>query len=153
MSDLFPLDFEALKKGDVIPEERIEKIYNVSRRRDPERYRLSMLRLKGDIEQARGDLVCRSKKYAIHVLLDQEAEGHTWDRFNHGAREMLRNTERRARVDRGGFNGAQVAVAESRDRTMTMLALANKKEIAKTEREKRLIAGTVPEREKDKGGE
>lgn len=47
-AERFPLDFDALNRGDVIPAERIESIYNVTRREAT--YRLKMMHLAEQIE-------------------------------------------------------------------------------------------------------
>jgi hypothetical protein len=138
-SEPFPVDFDALRKGDVIDAIRIERIYNVRRATQPDRFRLSTLKLREDIERRRPDLLCRSVGDDVQIMTDQEAEAHTWDRIGSAVRQMGRSTTRRAVIDRSGFSDSQKAVAESRDRAATMLALANRKELAKAERESRML--------------
>lgn len=139
-NDMFPLDFESLNKGDVITESQLEQIYQLERRKDPDRFRLKMLALREDIERARPDLLCRCDGADVRIMTDQEAEEHTWERFAHAVRSMGRNAKRRAVIDRSAFDDTQTKIAESRDRAATMLALTTRKELAKAEREKRLLA-------------
>ena len=144
MSEPFPMDFASLEKGDVISDAQIQRIYLINRMKEPDKYRLKMLTLRDEIERKRPDLLCRSDGHNIRIMTDEEAEQHTWDRIGHAVRSMGRNAQRRAVIDRSEFSGSLTAVAESRDRAATMLALANRKELAKSEREKRLLLAPKP---------
>jgi hypothetical protein len=149
MSDMYPLDFDTLKKGDVIAETQLEQIYQVNRRKEPDKFRLKMLTLREDIERARPDLLCRCDGADVRVMTDQEAEEHTWERIGHAVRSMGKNTKRRAVINRSGFDDVQMKTAESRDRASTMLALSTRKVLARANREARLLAAP---KKKPEGG-
>jgi hypothetical protein len=62
---------------------------------------------------------------------------------------MGKNTKRRAVINRSGFDDVQMKTAESRDRASTMLALSTRKELARANREARLLAAP---KKKPEGG-
>lgn len=130
MSDVHPLDFAALNKGDVVPQEHIERIFNLSYNRDPERFRLAMLQLRKQIEERRKDLLVRCKGTRLEILTDHQAEDHTVDRYGKLVAAQLRTTQNRARIDRSGFDELEIKKAESWDRAMTGQALSAQKAVA-----------------------
>lgn len=94
---LYPLDFDALSKGDVIPAEKIEMI--TSEKRGTNEYRFKALRLSGRIQDEmrdRGTPVTISfKGDDIVILTDQEASVHNAMLFGQWLRRLA-GTHRRS---------------------------------------------------------
>lgn len=84
--EIFPLDFNSLRKGDVIPASKIEAIYKVSR--ELRVYSAKQLQLLGMIERRTGfrAVVAGSD---IRVLRDDEYAKHTTGRVRGAARKIL----------------------------------------------------------------
>lgn len=139
MSDAFPLDFDALQKGDVIPSQKIEKIYQVNLLRDPSKFQLRALGLSQQIHDERPDLLARVDGNTVRVMTDVEAEEWTNTQVVKAVSSIARNAKRRAVIDRGGFDEQQTRVAESRDRAITALAIMTRKQLAKARREEMLL--------------
>jgi len=99
---LYPLDFNALQKGDVIPPEQIEKIYNVNRE-DVKAYQLKKLVLASQIERELGDrgrsVTVRGDGDSLRILTDPEAAEYNAKRFRHGLRAATRSHKRTMCVD------------------------------------------------------
>jgi hypothetical protein len=118
MSNVFPLDFEAINKGDVIPQSKIEQIYLTQYRADPKAYAFAQMKLCNAIRESRPDLSAhiRSRDLDIEVMSDEQAEAHTQRRFEQARRTIATNAVRRASIDRSDFDSAKKAVAETNDR-------------------------------------
>lgn len=139
-SQHFPLDFDALEKGSVVPPEQIERIAQVKRDKDPQKFAFAAMGLRDQIERERPDLVARIDGGSIRVLHDAEAERWTFEQTTIAVKRIGRNAARRARIVRDKFDNEQMRLAESRDRAVTALALFTRKEIRRAQREQLLIS-------------
>lgn len=143
-SERFPLDFDTLQKGDVVPAEIIQKAFPRvvgDVRSYTTEFRLLQMRLKEMIEDARPDLVTACELDTIRILTDLEADSATVGRIRNAVRAIGRNHQRRARIDRSDFTPEQVRSAEHHDRMATMVHLAARKALTKADSERRLAAG------------
>ena len=134
-NDLLPLDFEALKKGDVIDVVQINRAYD-----NGVPFWQKQLRLVGEIEKHRPDLVIRTRKDTIVIMSDPEASDCLWERTKKDARSMQRNAKRRGRINVTALDQRQRRVCEHRDIVSGMLAVQAVKGINKAERDQRVLA-------------
>ena len=97
----YPLDFDSLKKGDVINSETISSIYSVPVGSD--KYKLGMLALQGQIEKElaiRGLLVTvKGFRYELKILTDPEAAIYNQKRFDDEKNALYRVYARKIAVD------------------------------------------------------
>lgn len=153
-SEPFPLDFEALQKGDVLSREQIVKALGrpiVGERLTPfdeHRFRMLAMQLGGMIESERPDLVVGYHHDTIRILTDIEAEEATKRRCRSAVRSIGRNARRRAAIDRSEFSAEQLREAETNDRSITALALMTRKELARAQREL-LLSGKAEDDDED----
>lgn len=138
-NDLHPLDFSKLEKGDVIPQELIERAYLINRDVNYDRFRFAQMDLVEQIETRRTDLWPRSQGASVLVMTDAEAEEYCKKRVHDLVRALARTTGRRFRINRETFSPEARAEAESRDRTYSGLALLTGKELRKAESMARLV--------------
>jgi hypothetical protein len=134
MSELHPIDFQALTKDSTIDQAQIERIYNVRKQQAPEAYRLCQLRLSHDIEHNRRDLLCRIQGDGIRIMTDSEANEHTWDEYRRGVRKIAKQARRRTAIDAASLPEGERRVAELRDAHVTAQAIMNRKALAKAKR-------------------
>lgn len=140
-SELFPLDFEALNKGDTITQNQIESIYQTRYAIAPDEYRRKMMDLGSRIERERpGELLVKYDGLTLRIMTDHEADEVTHKRIVHAVGTIGRNSHRRAAINRDEFSGEQKKVAESRDMFATTLALATRKELRRAKREQMLLS-------------
>lgn len=97
----FPLDYEALKKGDTIPAARVEKIAGVLR--GSEGYEFAVLKVCKQIER---ELAVRERLWTVVVrgedvviLTDAQAATYTDDQQRQAMRRLKRNFHRQVAVD------------------------------------------------------
>ena len=111
-----PLDFDALRKGDVITIEEIERITGC--KSDTTAYALKSMSLCEKIMVAKenhGDpVVAKVDKLAIRILLDHEAAVYCDGTFRAGLRKMGRGCERQSKVDTRQLTSEQIAKHERR---------------------------------------
>ena len=134
-TELLPLDFEALKKGDVIDAVQIDRAYD-----NGVPFWQKQLRLVGEIEKHRPDLVIRTRKQTIVILSDPEASDCLWERTKKDARSMRRNAKRRGRIDVSALDARQRRVCEHRDIVSGLLAAQAVRGISKAEKDQRILA-------------
>lgn len=100
-AERFPLDFDALQKGDIVPAETIEAAYGVTR--DDRAYPLSVLRLKKEIEvqlEALGrPVTTKGEGDCIRVLTDEEALVYNARSFESDVRGLYRAQRRMMQID------------------------------------------------------
>lgn len=98
----YPLDFDALQKGDVITPEQITEIFGIEPS-DRSNYQWSLRSLARTIErqmQRRGRPVTVDiRGYSIHVLTDKEAIRANEDEYQAGWRRMKRRYKKMLEVD------------------------------------------------------
>lgn len=141
VSMLWPLDFDALQKGDVISQERIEAIYRV-KFSDADTYRLAVMKLVERIEAERSDLYPRTSKNTIVIMTDAEAEAYNCDRMKKHVEALQRDTRRRGRIERKEFDDAGRRAAESRDIGYGALAAISARALRKANQEAKLLASS-----------
>lgn len=144
-SDAFPLDFAALEKGTVIPQEQIESIYQVRHATTPDEYHFKAMALSQQIEQERPDLLARVDGLSVRVMTDAEADEVTDKRIDQAVRSIRRNAKRRAVINRDGFSEEQKKIADVRDRNATALMIMTSKQLRAARREKLLLAARTDE--------
>lgn len=96
-AEKYPLDYDLLKKGDLIPPEHVETVVKMSR--TSPQYGLKVLAFKQQIEselEARGrPMVLKCEKGGLKVLTDEEARPYTEQQFRqhqHGLRRAHMRT-------------------------------------------------------------
>lgn len=142
MDDTFPLDFESLRKGDVIPQEKIEKIYLCKRSEKPDEYPWKVVGLCEQIRSRRPDLeahVC-GRDNGIAILTDAEAENKTQSDIERAQQKIITTTKRRASIDRTHFDEQARRIAEYNDRQNQMVMMMNRKSLNERRREIALLA-------------
>lgn len=116
----YPLDFDALNKGDQIPQERLEEITGT--RRGTQEHSFAVLALRGRIMaelRDRGKHVSvRISHGALQVLTDEQAAVYNVRLFRHGLRKSVRSYKRLANVNAQGLDSAQ-----KRDHDRNLLVL------------------------------
>lgn len=153
MNDAFPIDYEALKKGDVIPQEKIESVYQVKYRERPEDYGFKQMDLCECIRLNRKDLLAHVRCHGKGILImsDQEAEAKTQSDIARAQRGIIRTTKRRASIDRTGFDETALKVAEYNDRQNTVCAMFIRRDLVARRRETavlQLVARATQQEEK-----
>lgn len=122
----FPIDFDALKKGDDIPVSVIEHISGT--KYGTTAYNTAALQLRDKIEsrlKEREDplhVVIESRLGVIHICTDKEATRVAYSRVEHACASLRRNTIRLTRVDTGNLSQAELA---DHDRRLRMASLMN----------------------------
>lgn len=144
-TDAFPLDYEALQKGDVITQERIEAIYQVRYQNDPKQFQFRAMSLIESIESERPDLLARVDGQTVRIMTDIEADEVTNDRIERHVRGIGRNAKRRAVINRDGFSDEQKKISDVRDRNATALMIMTRKQMRAARREKLLLAASNEE--------
>lgn len=104
-----PFDFDRLKKGDIIPVERIESLSRVSR--DSARYSLIALKYKDQIEselESRGrPVTVKIDRGNLVILTDSEAAEYNKTQFDARKRQMGASHRRAMQVDIGQLSDDQ----------------------------------------------
>lgn len=133
MDNTFPIDFDALRKGDMIEQSKIESIYLVKFKDDPNAFRFSQMRLMGEIRSHRRDLAAHVKTSGncLEILSDEQAEDHTRRQFEQSRTRITTVTRNRASIDRSAFEASKLSAAESQDRLQQVSSL----ELRKLEKE------------------
>lgn len=101
-AERWPVDFDALKRGDVIPSERVERVYGVSR--EDRAYSLAAMRLAKLVStffrRERGEnVVVVCVRDDIRILTHAEQARHVRRQERIRRRSYLRNIEAGAAVD------------------------------------------------------
>ena len=99
----FPLDFDAIEKGDVISQEEVEEIVGMEKEKDPEKFNLLRLQLIGQIirelrDRDRFYTICQ-KRGSICILEDKEASPYNEKSINRGVHRMAQAQRRNLAVD------------------------------------------------------
>lgn len=100
-SELWPVDYDTLEKGDNISPEKCESILKI--KRDDKHYGIELLKLKLTIETAmlerQKPVVVRAVNDGLRVMLDNEASEYVARRFLSHERGLVRDHLRGGRVD------------------------------------------------------
>lgn len=101
----FPLDFDALNKGDVISEDRLESI--TSEKRGTKEYQFKTMSLADRIERELAERGLSAyavvRREQIRILTDDEAKEHTEHLGLQAVRKLFRAFRKGAAVDTTGF--------------------------------------------------
>lgn len=138
-SEVHPIDFSELKKGDVITRSKIEEITGERLALSEAKYNFAKMHLKQRIEHERPDLYPRGIGHDILIMTDQEAEAYNRTRHAAHVDGLALDSSRRARIDREAFSPEAKRAAESRDRSYQGIALMAKAQMKKAEREALLL--------------
>jgi hypothetical protein len=118
MEHQYPLNFDALRKGDVLDHDQLNEILGgvvidaaVGKAAS---VRLAALKLAQLVMKRRPDLVCRllcqnqeEGRYKLVILTDAEAATYTHRKFHLGLDKSARSLREQAAVDRNRLNGDQ----------------------------------------------
>lgn len=105
----YPLDFDAITKGDVIPAETLERI--TGEKRGTVEYQFKVLKLRGQIEAA-----CRDRDYPVtlrgqgddlKVLQDEDASPHNERLMNSNLNCFKKHYRQLLEVDMGNLTEEQ----------------------------------------------
>lgn len=101
-AERWPLDFEALKRGDVVPVSHVERIAGV--KRDDAAFAFHALKLAKDIEhyfETCGDVVCvKSVRGSLHVLTHSRQAEYVQQRARHHVHGYATSYRKALGVDR-----------------------------------------------------
>jgi hypothetical protein len=147
-SKVHPVDFGALKKGDVLTRKQIEEITGMRLADSEKNYNFAKLNLKQRIEKERPDLYPRGEGHDIVIMTDAAAEAYNRSRTAQDVDSLVRNSARRTRIDRSGFSPEAKRGSESRDRSYQGIALMAQSALKKAEREA-LLFEAPPKQIKD----
>lgn len=98
MEGQYPLDFDALDKGQLLGLEYLEQVTGVSPRNDKE-FKLRCLGIKSLIEARRG-FTCQVTYDGIRILTDEDAAAYNPKRFNGHIRGLKNRLDLNLEVDR-----------------------------------------------------
>jgi len=125
----FPIDFDALNKGDLISAEDIEDAYGV--KRTSRSYAFSVLRMKAEIERELSDLgrpvTCKSEGDCVRVLTDEESLEYNARRFESNVHGVYRAHRRTADIDTENLSASSQASHAHTLQLQAMQCLALKK--------------------------
>ena len=138
MSEVFPVDFDALEKGQVIPAEKVRDIYRPATEQE---HNFKCMELVAEIERNRSDLFPVIRKGGIVILTDEEAHNYSIHRHAKLVGDMSRNARRRARIDHERLSEPQRREAEHWDAAMAAHAIDSKRQLRAARREALMLAG------------
>lgn len=106
----WPMDYDELRKGDIIPAERVERIVGIKQSAG-QAYQLALLSLTSQIAQELGDRgrnwTLKTERGGIHILTDAEASTYNHREAKKARRAMLRRHQLNLSVDVGALNEDQ----------------------------------------------
>lgn len=141
-SELFPVDFNVLAKGQVIAREKVKEIYKTVTEQE---HAFACMELCKDIECRRPDLYPVIRKGGVVLLTDEEAHQHNVNRHAKLIGDMSRNAKRRARIDHEQLSESQRREAEHWDVAMAAHALAARRSLRASKREALMLGGKQEE--------
>lgn len=113
------LDWGSLEKGQYLSVEACATALGmpVPKLRDTPQGRFALLTLADTIRKRRDDLAChiRTRDSGIEVMLDDEAERHSWRAMQQAIDKHNRYFNSRASLDRTAFDSEQRRAAEAHD--------------------------------------
>lgn len=144
-NDAFPLDFDSLVKGQVIGQERIEKIFGIRWLDAPDQYSFKQMALCAEIRAHREDLNAhvRGSGRAILIMSDLEADKHTFEQAVFAQRRVVSFGERRAAIDTTEFSEQDKKISEMRDRLSTAMMILGRKSLKSVERDQLFLLGAT----------
>ena len=97
LTDKYPLDFEAIFKGQHITQQELEQI--TGKKAGTDEYQFALLGLQQQIQNKTNCTVKISNKYELQVLTDEEASRHNYKLFVQNMRSMRTRFDLNASVD------------------------------------------------------
>lgn len=122
----YPIDFDALQKGDTIPVSVIEHV--TSTKAGTDAFNLASLNLRNQIETRLAEreiplyVVIESIAGALHICHDNRASLIAFQRVQQGSAAVRRNTIRMLRVDTGMLSADEL---NDHDRRMQIATIIN----------------------------
>lgn len=107
----YPLDFDALNKGDVVTADRLEQITSEKRGTKDYQFKVMALAQRVETELAERGLsvIAVVRREQIRILTDEEASEHTERLGEHAVKKLHRGFRKSAAVDTSGFTEEQQA--------------------------------------------
>jgi hypothetical protein len=140
-TDVHPLDFGALQKGETIPKNQLEKIFGVREVDDPRRFDREMLNLRTSIQQLRPELDVVQENYSLHVRTDAETVDKTAWRLKKQRRDVSRARQKIAAVNPDKLSELEQRTAEKLHMAVSVRELQLREQQRKLDRELRLLNG------------
>lgn len=128
-TEKYPLDFDALEKGQYIDAETLTHIFNV--RPGTQLFSLKTMQLKMRIECERADLIARGEGQGIRILTDEEAGPYLHGRMEAHVRGLAKTSQKRSRIDPNALTPEQRAMHESENRIGASVAVAARQAMRK----------------------
>jgi hypothetical protein len=110
LTDKYPLDFDAIVKGQVITQAELEQI--TGKRPGTDEYQFALLSLQQMIQEKTSCTVKICSKVELKVLTDEEASQHNHKLFLQNVRGMRSRFELNTAVDMGELSEGQRAKHE-----------------------------------------
>lgn len=110
LTDKYPIDFEAIFKGQLITVEELQKI--TGKKPGTDEYQFALLSLQSAIQNKTSCTVKIQNKFELLVLTDEEASRHNHKLFLQNVRGMRSRFDLNAAVDVGELSDEQRAKHE-----------------------------------------
>lgn len=125
----YPLDFDALQKGQYIDCETLTHIFGVQP--GTSLFSLETMKLKQRIECERADLIARGEGQGLRILTDEEAGPYLHSRMASHVRGLAKTSQKRSRIDPNELDEDQRRVHESENRIAASVAIAARQAMRK----------------------
>lgn len=114
-TEKWPLDFDAINKGDIITEAQCRAALNP---RDDKDFQLKLLTLKEEIERRHAELgtilTIKVTRNSLHILTDAEASEYNENRQQHALRHFVKSHRRLIGVEIGNLSSEQAGEHDRR---------------------------------------
>lgn len=112
----YPLDFDALYKGDEVPTEKLQEIIPHAMGSDEYRFAIMALqqRVTDELSERGIEAVVVQRKGGLRILTDSEASAHCYNEAQRGYRLIGRNLKRQIVVDQTVLTDDERRIHESR---------------------------------------
>jgi hypothetical protein len=133
-TERYPLDYEALAKGDYIPPERIERISGC--KRSDRNFAFACMRLKEEIQKNCDGFCVKQEGFGLRIQIDSEASGYLAALNNSRYRGIIRSNRLLMKVDQEKLTPAQQREHERRmfvQSRMLQAALAERRAIERAD--------------------
>jgi len=144
VSKLHPLDYSTLRKGQLINQSDAEEIVGFKASKDPRRFQLELMRLRGAIWDNCEELVAKVEGLGIRILTDAEADEYLWTQQCQLIAKQARIARARGRIDRTEFDAIQARTSEMRDLFSAGVANELQKSLRRAQREQAMLADAGP---------
>ena len=117
----YPLDLDALTKGQVLSQKELEQILGVKYSLGSTKWAFALMSLQALIHD-KTEMTCSIVGETIEILTDAKASDKNYQRVKHHARSIGRKTEKLLQVDRGALDQFQLNDHDSRIRMASCIA-------------------------------